>query len=53
VRKRKERVTVHAYNLSSWEAEAGRSEVPGQPRLQRKTLSKKKIKTKRMNVRAD
>jgi hypothetical protein len=38
---------VHAYNPSTWEAEAGRLQVPAQPGLQSRTLSQKKKKDKK------
>jgi hypothetical protein len=53
-------VVMHAFNPSTWEAEAGRflssrtawstECVPGQPELQRETLSKKKNTTKQVEV---
>jgi hypothetical protein len=54
-------VVAHAFNPSTWEAEAGRSlssrpawsiegGVPGQPRLHGETLSKKKKKKKKKKV---
>jgi hypothetical protein len=53
-------VVVHAFNASSWEAEAGRflssrpawstEWVPGQPGLHRETLSQKKKKRNTINT---
>jgi hypothetical protein len=41
------RVLVHTCNPSTWEAEAGKSGVPGQPGLQNNTLSQEtKTETK-------
>jgi hypothetical protein len=50
-------VVVHAFNLSTWEVEAGRflslrpgwstEWVPGQPGLHKETLSRKTIKKKK------
>jgi hypothetical protein len=40
-------MVVHAFNPSTWEAEAGGSRVPGQPELYSKTLSQKKKKKKK------
>jgi hypothetical protein len=38
---------VFVYNPSIWEAEAGRSQVQGQPELHSKTMSQKKKKKKK------
>jgi hypothetical protein len=35
-------MVVYAYNTRTWEAEAGRLQVPGRPRLQSKTLYQKR-----------
>jgi hypothetical protein len=40
-------VVVHAFNPSTWEAEAGGYRVPGQPGLHRETLSRKTKQNKK------
>jgi hypothetical protein len=46
-------MVVHNYNLSIWEAEAGRSKVSGQSRLHSETLSQQNQRRKSSHCHLD